>query len=808
MELIRSRTPFLFVLLLNLLLLFNFSGSSAAAANVKINLGLYLRLSTWEQDAVTKTNTRIKKGPAWESEAALALLAVEHFNRRDNSLIPAFETINNTCTIQLVPHVFDTQSHPQPTLNKYLQSRYTPSWQAYKPDIIVGASRSAVTTPLALLTSLHEVPHISFLSTSTKLDDSKTYATFLRTIPSDGLVAKTIAEAMTGAPFHAKRVSMIYVNDAYGTSYQEALQEACSANDILFDSYAFSYADTTSIEMAVSLMAAADARYIVAVVFDNDLESLMAKASEHGVSGKNHLWIFTDSIQSVSHVVQRAARDALDGSLRVYANGKSREIAGWRRLEKIWDGLGGLDGGATVQRFNQHLPPLNVTDPTFSFQLPTDMFQQRLGDRLQVGDVGDGGPFIVDAVATLGLAACEAQQAGHLQPLDKPSGKEMYTIAKKMSFDGVSGNVAFDPMTGSRSKDTSRIEMYNIRMENNEMNFIGYYNSGNWSGLDSGTIMFAGEASVPPPWRDAPTIDLHLIDPGVKILSYFLVSLNVLTAVGCALFTLKHWKSAVVKASQPLLLLLICVGCILSTFVIVPLSIDQTNAIGTHDASCRSIVPLFSFGFSVTFASLFAKQYRVLIVFQRAAKMKHGQKKDTTQMFALFVIGMAIAVNFIVVVVWDSMAPFQWVIVPIVVDSFNVVTSSVGLCHSSFFWEFMTTLAVYFFCLIIIGNIISWKTKALPSKYQESKWIAYSMISNFQMFAIGLPLMLLAGELVLFFVVVVIFMFLVSIYSFDISLSLSLSPSISLFPLPSSFFVKQMEVTPLPRLLRVRCLFF
>ena len=64
--------------------------------------------------------------------------------------------------------------------------------------------------------------------------------------------------------------------------------------------------------------------------------------------------------------------------------------------------------------------------------------------------------------------------------------------------------------------------------------------------------------------------------------------------------------------------------------------------------------------------------------------MKHGQKKDTTQMFALFVIGMAIAVNFIVVVVWDSMAPFQWVIVPIVVDSFNVVTSSVGLCHSSF----------------------------------------------------------------------------------------------------------------------------
>jgi hypothetical protein len=125
--------------------------------------------------------------------------------------------------------------------------------------------------------------------------------------------------------------------------------------------------------------------------------------------------------------------------------------------------------------------------------------------------------------------------------------------------------------------------------------------------------------------------------------------------------------------------------------------------------------------------------------------MKHGQKKDSTQSAVFGVIAVAVVINTLLVVMWDVMAPFKWTIVTIVRDDFGEVISSIGMCQTTMMWEFAVVFVVYFFSLILIGNFISWKTKSLPSKYQESKWIAYSMISNFQVFAIGLPLMLLTG---------------------------------------------------------------
>jgi hypothetical protein len=79
---------------------------------------------------------------------------------------------------------------------------------------------------------------------------------------------------------------------------------------------------------------------------------------------------------------------------------------------------------------------------------------------------------------------------------------------------------------------------------------------------------------------------------------------------------------------------------------------------------------------------------------------------------------------------------------------YGIVTSSVGSCgtdDSSTSWAFGFALVTLLFLLILVGNMISCRAMDLPSKYQESKWITYSMVSSFQVFAVGLPLMLLAG---------------------------------------------------------------
>ena len=98
-------------------------------------------------------------------------------------------------------------------------------------------------------------------------------------------------------------------------------------------------------------------------------------------------------------------------------------------------------------------------------------------------------------------------------------------------------------------------------------------------------------------------------------------------ALLCAAWTLHYWHRPIVKASQPIFLLLICGGIILQIFTIIPLSQDTQVEASSNDNACRWMVPLFSFGFCFTFASLFAKQFRVYIVFRRAAKMQHATQK-------------------------------------------------------------------------------------------------------------------------------------------------------------------------------------
>ena len=122
-------------------------------------------------------------------------------------------------------------------------------------------------------------------------------------------------------------------------------------------------------------------------------------------------------------------------------------------------------------------------------------------------------------------------------------------------------------------------------------------------------------------------VDLHLIDSTVKSICFILMGLLCTMALLCAAWTLHYWHRPIVKASQPIFLLLICGGIILQIFTIIPLSQDTQVEASSNDNACRWMVPLFSFGFCFTFASLFAKQFRVYIVFRRAAKMQHATQK-------------------------------------------------------------------------------------------------------------------------------------------------------------------------------------
>jgi hypothetical protein len=92
------------------------------------------------------------------------------------------------------------------------------------------------------------------------------------------------------------------------------------------------------------------------------------------------------------------------------------------------------------------------------------------------------------------------------------------------------------------------------------------------------------------------------------------------------------------------------------------------------------------------------------------------------------------------------LSPFQFTIVDLKKDQFNVTISSIGQCQSSSFYTFTIIISIFYILALIVGNSISCLSKNLPNKFHESKWIGYAMISSLQTLAMGLPLMALAGE--------------------------------------------------------------
>eukprot|EP00966_Prymnesium_polylepis_P313292 7239093-Prymnesium_polylepis.1 len=80
-------------------------------------------------------------------------------------------------------------------------------------DAIVGAARSAVSTPVSLLGAVDKMPQISYWSSSPTLADKNIYTHFARTYPSDAESGKFLMQSISH--FGWKQLAVIYVQDVY-----------------------------------------------------------------------------------------------------------------------------------------------------------------------------------------------------------------------------------------------------------------------------------------------------------------------------------------------------------------------------------------------------------------------------------------------------------------------------------------------------------------------------------------------------------------------------------------------------------------
>ena len=229
---------------------------------------------------------------------------------------------------------------------------------------IIGPGRSDVSVETARMGKVAELPQLSYWSSSSELDDTKTYPYFGRTIPTDE--ALTAAACSLWASFNYSIVGCLFdPDDAYSASFNEKLMSACASRRIGVVSIPIEQGNPSSVSTAVDQVA--DTKISVGVLAVSGsynlqliLESAVGRHYSSMVSAQT-AWSLVDGI-GVDEVLQLPSelQPVLHGFLSFSTAGGTIPNPRWKEfVGQRWPWF-------NASRVNAELPaPFHVADDFF-----------------------------------------------------------------------------------------------------------------------------------------------------------------------------------------------------------------------------------------------------------------------------------------------------------------------------------------------------------------------------------------------------------------------------------------------------------
>ena len=156
------------------------------------------------------------------------------------------------------------------------------------------------------------------------------------------------------------------------------------------------------------------------------------------------------------------------------------------------------------------------------------------------------------------------------------------------------------------------------------------------------------------------TVDQHLLG-NLRILGFTCFAMVAAAALGCAVWTHHYRRSVIVQAAQPIFLLMVAGGTLVLASALIPLSFDtddlqyETTSNSYRIGICMSVPWLAFTGFTVVFAALFSKTWRVTKLFRASGSPFSRGKVGVRDVLAPFAI--LLTCNFIVLYVLGDDTP-------------------------------------------------------------------------------------------------------------------------------------------------------
>jgi hypothetical protein len=673
---------------------------------------------------------------------AAVLLAVQHLNTGNGTIVQQVEGLNARCDIRFTTETFDTGLSQIEAVDHIINLISRQPVEEQLPCALIGAARSAVSIPTSIITGLRGYPQISPISTSTQLEDTSQFQLFGRTIPSD---AGTAVPAILYLRYElgVKHLAVLHVNDAYGNSYALGLQLAAAefAPDMVIASYDFPFEATPdTVKRTIGLLKNTQFRYFFGIIFSTvHYEAFMTEAYNQGIAGTGlHNWIFSDSVST-----SILADPFESGSpLHLASKGASRigavgGVPGIELYDLFLESMLDLDNPEDIEVVQSKHPsylkeadyePLQIEDDPEFFL------------KAAVGVV----PFLYDATIALGLAACNATRDGQFF-----NGTTHFETFKTTTFEGASGTNVYDNQTGTRVASSARFTLLNfvedqleegqtIRLHAVESDV---FRDGKWIQVEQ--LVFNDGSTVPP--SDLPDAheDDNYIGAALRGIGLGMAGLILFVSIGFTLWTAMNRNSRVVKASQPVFLCMITVGCFLMGSSLIFLSFDD-EVVSTNACSafCVVIPWLVFMGWILAFSALFTKTNRVNQIF-------HNPTYKRIKVTVWDVMKPAVAlmsVTILVLVLWTVLEPPSWEREVSLVDQFGREVETKGSCSYEGGLPYFSVLAIVFFGVLAYACYEAYVARNVSTEFAESEYIALVLVAIVLVSFMGVPVMIIAKD--------------------------------------------------------------
>ena len=218
-----------------------------------------------------------------------------------------------------------------------------------------------------------------------------------------------------------------------------------------------------------------------------------------------------------------------------------------------------------------------------------------------------------------------------------------------------------------------------------------------------------------------------------------MAAFSMLLSIALSVWVGINRKAAVIRKSQPIFLVMICIGTLLMASAIIPLSIDDSIAsYETCTNACIASPWLLSIGFTTTFSALFAKIYRINTLMRSARLFRKVKISAWDVMLPFFIL---LTITLIFLLVWTVVDPMYWIRQDVFGSTDGL--STYGICmigRTNISKAMIASLVVLAFACVILACVAAWRGREISIEYSESKYVGLVMIVMLQLLLLGIPL--------------------------------------------------------------------